>query len=172
MSGSLTFSTCFSTIICTINRMVSRGMGCDKFVWCGNTVRPDSTEWDILGYPWANSNLLCSTIEKALRNQGFFVFCFWIILRFCPFAHKISTKAIAQCRRNACISRVFAVFYLHRIGTTPIRPAADACVLPLPRSFRAVHEHTDQWHLCWLKASLNMKMASNMAILFSSEFPR
>ena len=37
-------------------------------------MRPDSTEWDILGYPWANSNLLCSTIEKALKSLGFWGF--------------------------------------------------------------------------------------------------
>lgn len=41
---------------------------------CGNIVRPDSTEWDILGYPWANSSLLCSTKQRAVESQRFFVF--------------------------------------------------------------------------------------------------
>jgi hypothetical protein len=69
MSGGLTSFTCFSTIIHTINRVVSRGIGCDEFVRCGNIIRPDSTEWDVLGYPWANSSLLCSTKDIQIRTR-------------------------------------------------------------------------------------------------------
>lgn len=50
---------------------------------CGNIVRPDSTEWDILGYPWANSSLLCSTKQREpLKiNGSLFFACFYWAFR-------------------------------------------------------------------------------------------
>ena len=90
ISGSLTCFAWFSTIIRTIKREVSQGMRCNEFVWCGNMVRPDSTEWDILGYPWANSSLPCSNPTlPCVRRFGSCVLWLCRLQEFYPFEHGI-----------------------------------------------------------------------------------